>query len=39
MVSSLLRSIAGERQEICQDLIASADDDPVFLHIRIGDEM
>jgi hypothetical protein len=37
MVPCLLRSIARERQEICQDLIASADDDPISLHsVSIG---
>jgi hypothetical protein len=40
MVPCPLRSIAGERQDIFQDLIASADDDPISLHIiTIGDEM
>jgi len=35
MVPCPLRSIAGERQEICQDLITSADGDPISLHIII----
>jgi hypothetical protein len=37
MVPCPLISIAGERQEIFQDLIASADDDPISLHhLSIG---